>query len=176
MKKYCLPLAAFLLLALTACKKNSGEIKAAGIPGKWQQTKLELRQTDDQGMVHDTVFKSANFTTNDFYQFNGDKTAIISKSGNFSFAGKSIVINANQISDWVTHYTYSIAADTVLNLNPTDQIINPGNSYLQKQQIIQLDNSHLVLRSVYSYYWGTTYNIAGSKLTGIIATSFFTKL
>lgn len=176
MKKYFLPLAASMLLAIASCKKNSGGIKMADIPGKWQQTKLELRQTNDNGTVHDTIFKSANFTANDFYQFNTDKTAVISKSGKFSFAGKSIVINSNQISDWVTHYTYSVAADTVLNLNPTDQVVNPGDSYLQNQTIIQLDNSHLVLRSVYSYYFGTTYNIEGSKATGIIAISYFTKL
>ena len=175
MKKYFLPLIACVLLLLSACKKDNSDVQTGAITGKWQETKLNFHQTDGQTVVNDTTFTSADFTNLDFYQFNRDKTAVISKSGDFSLGGKSIVIPAIEVSDWITHYTYNIA-DTVLNLKPTDQVINPRDSYLQTQTIVRLDNSHMILRSVYSYYFARSYGTAGSKLSGLIATAYFTKL
>ncbi|MES2112644.1 MAG: hypothetical protein V4577_28075 [Bacteroidota bacterium] len=172
MKKFLLPLAGCFFLVLAACNKNNG-VQISAIAGKWQQTKLNLHQTDAQA-VHDTTFTSTNFSDQDFYQFNGDKTAVISKSGNFSFSGKSIVIPAIELSDWVTHYTYNID-DTVLNLKPTEQV-NPEDISLEKQTIILLDNNHLILQISYGDSYPTTPNIQGSNTSGLVATAYFTKL
>jgi hypothetical protein len=176
MKKHYLNLITCLLMALTACKKDIGTLQIDAITGKWQQTKLNLHQTDAQAVVHDTTYTATDFTSQDFYQFNRDKTVVISKSGNFSFGGKSIAILAIYISDWVTHYTYSIA-DSTLTFNNTDGITNAQIvvPFIKSKTVVELDSRHLVLRTVYDYY-PTTANVQGSYLSGLVTTAYFTKV
>ena len=177
MKKHYLNLITCLLIALTGCKNENGPLQISEITGKWQQTKLNLHQTDAQTVVHDTTFTATDFTSLDFFQFNRDKTAVISKSGNFSFAGKFIALQAIYISDWVTHYTYSIA-DSTLTFNNTDGITNAQIAFpfIKSKSIIELDARHLVLRTVYDSSYPTTPNIQGNFLAGLVTTAYFTKL
>lgn len=154
MKKHYLHIALGLLMAFTACKKDIGSVNSGSLVGKWQQTKLNLHETIGSAFVHDTTFMGNSFTSADFYQFNSDKTATISKSGNFYFGGKIIVLNADVLFDWVTHYTYSVA-DSTLTLKVTDipaqfTINSNGEPYNESQDIVQLDANNLVLRYTYT--------------------------
>ena len=154
MKKYYLLVVLGLLMALTACKKDIGSVSSGELVGKWHQTKLNLHETIGSTVVHDTTFLEDSFTSADFYQFSAGKTATISKSGNFGFGGKIIVLNADVLFDFVTHYTYSVA-DSTLSLKVTDipaqyTINSNGEPYNESQTIVQLDANNLVLRYTYT--------------------------
>jgi hypothetical protein len=153
MKKNYLNIALGLLLALTACKKDIGSVNSGSLVGKWQQTKLNLHETIGNTVTRDTTFVKDSFTSADFYQFNAGKTATISKSGNFGFGGKIIVLNADVLYDFVTHYAYSVADSTVsfhvTDIPPQFTVNSNGDLYNQSQTIVQLDAKNLVLR--YSY-------------------------
>jgi hypothetical protein len=154
MKKNYLAVALGLLMALTACKKDIGTVNSGELVGKWHQTKLNLHETIGSTVVHDTTFMEDNFTSADFYQFSAGKTATISKSGNFGFGGKIIVLNADVLFDWVTHYTYSVA-DSTVSFKVTDipaqfAINSNGEPYNESQDIVQLDANSLVLRYTYT--------------------------
>jgi len=176
MKKYYVNIALGLLMALTACKKENGTINSGELVGKWHQTKLNLHETSGNVVLHDTTFLSDSFTDLDFYQFTSGKTATISKSGNFGFGGKIIVLNADVLFDFVTHYTYSVA-DSTLSFKVTDipaqfTINSNGQPYNQSPIIVQLDNNHLVLRAQYSYNYMAT---VPQALVGLTTTAYFTK-
>jgi len=175
MKKYYLLVVLGLLMALTACKKDIGSVSSGELVGKWHQTKLNLHETIGSTVVHDTTFLEDSFTSADFYQFSAGKTATISKSGNFGFGGKIIVLNADVLFDFVTHYTYSVA-DSTLSLKVTDipaqyTINSNGEPYNESQTIVQLDANNLVLRYTYT-------NMApgpGAIAPTLITTRYFTK-
>jgi len=154
MKRYTLLFAMCALLGFYSCKKDIGTVSSGELVGKWQQTKLNLHETIGNTVVHDTTFMQDSFTSADFYQFNAGKTATISKSGNFGFGGKIIVINADVLYDWVTHYTYSVA-DSTVSFKVTDipaqfTINSNGEPYNESQDIVQLDANNLVLRYTYT--------------------------
>jgi len=176
MKRFYLHVLVCLLAAFTACKKDSGTFNTGELVGKWHETKLNLHQTTGNVVIKDTTFTEDSFTDVDFYQFNSDKTAVISKSGNFSFAGKSIILNADVLFDFVTHYTYS-AADTTLALTvigiPADITLNSnGEPYNQLRTIVQLDSNHLILRTLYDY---SSPPSASQGLQVLTKTTYFTK-
>ncbi|MEO6977825.1 MAG: hypothetical protein ABI113_05575 [Mucilaginibacter sp.] len=154
MKKYTLLLTMCIVLGFYACKKDNAAVNSGKLAGKWHETKLNLHETNGGVAARDTTFKSDSFTDLDFYQFNSDKTAVISRSGNFYFGGKAIVLNADVLFDFVTHYTYSVADSTVA-LKVTDvpvefSINSNGEPYNQSQTIVQLDANNLVLRTTYT--------------------------
>jgi len=175
MKRYTLLLAMCIVLGFYACKKDSGAVSSGELVGKWHQTKLNLHETSGAVVTRDTTFTSENFTDLDFYQFNAGKTATISKSGNFGFGGKIIVLNADVLFDWVTHYTYSVA-DSTVSFKVTDipvqfTINSNGEPYNQSQTIVQLDGNNLVLRYTYT-------NMApgpGAVTPTLVTTRYFTR-
>ena len=173
MKKYTLLLTMCTVLGFYACKKDIGSVSSGELVGKWHQTKLNLHETIGSTVVHDTTFMEDSFTSADFYQFSAGKTATISKSGNFGFGGKIIVINADVLMDWITHYTYGVA-DSTLTLKVTDipaqiTINSNGLPYNQSPTVVKLDNSHLVLRNAYNY------SSAGSTASTLTTTLYFTR-
>jgi len=175
MKKYTLLLTMCTVLGFYACKKDIGSVSSGELVGKWHQTKLNLHETIGGTVVHDTTFMEDSFTSADFYQFSAGKTATISKSGNFGFGGKIIVINADMLMDWVTHYTYSVA-DSTLTLEVTDipapiTISSNGLPYNQSPTVVQLDNSHLVLRTAYNINSASAIQAA----TTLTTTLYFTR-
>ncbi|MCO5945693.1 hypothetical protein [Mucilaginibacter flavidus] len=175
MKRYTLLLAMCIAIGFYGCKKDIGSVSSGELVGKWHQTKLNLHETIGSTVVHDTTFMEDSFTSADFYQFNIGKTATISKSGNFGFGGKIIAINADVLFDWVTHYTYSVA-DSTLTLKVTDipaqiTINSNGLPYNQSPTVVQLDNSHLVLRNVYNYNPAS----AGQAPSALTTTLYFTR-
>lgn len=154
MKRYTLLLTMCIAIGFYGCKKDIGTVSSGELVGKWHQTKLNLHETISSTVVHDTTFMEDSFTSADFYQFSAGKTATISKSGNFGFGGKIIVINADVLFDWVTHYTYSVA-DSTLTLKVTDipaqfAINSNGEPYNESQDIVLLNANNLVLRYTYT--------------------------
>lgn len=178
MKKCTLLLTMCIVLGFYACKKDNVTINSGKLIGKWHQTKLNLRQTIGNTFIKDTTFAGDNFTDLDFYQFNSDKTAVISKSGNFTFEGKYIILNADRLFDFVTHYTYSVADSTVAmkvtGIPAQIKANSNGLPFDQSPTIIQLDNSHLILRNVYDYNYSTSPSAVAAKVS-LITTSYFTK-
>ena len=154
MKKYTLLLTMCVMFGFYACKKDIGAVNSGALVGKWHQTKLNLHETIGSTVVHDTTFLGDSFTDADFYQFTSGKTATISRSGNFYFGGKVIVLNADVLFDFVTNYTYSVADSTVsfkVTDIPTQFTINSnGEPYNESQAIVQLDANNLVLRYTYT--------------------------
>jgi len=165
------------LLALSACHKDKSPIQAGQIIGKWQITKLTLHQiTSASTSAHDTTFAADAFTTNDFYQFNGDKTAVISYSGTYSFGGKDETIDGGTVLISTNHYKYGISGNN-LQLTLTNfvlQTLNGNNSFSSNNTINQLDDTHLVLTAVFSYE-GTSPNIQGATVS-IAQTTYFSKV
>ena len=164
MKKY-IPLAIVALLCISSCKKGSVN-PDTGIIGKWYETKLILHTSGGTAVDHDTTFTAESFTKNDYYLFTGDKKAVYSQSGFYSYAGKSVIWGLAGLDSGLSHYTWSIA-DSTLTLNNTDR--NPSTEYAgttySEQAIVQLDANHLVLRTLY-------FNPAPFNYT---TTSYFTK-
>lgn len=176
MKKHFTYIIMVLLVVLTACKKDTAVINSESLVGKWHEIKLNLHETNGGAAARDTTFKSDSFTDLDFYQFNSDKTAVISRSGNFYFSGKVVVLNANRLFDFVMHYTYSVA-DSAVTLNVTDvpvgfAINSNGEPYNQSPAIVQSDANNLVLRTTYT-------NMApgpGAVTPTLITTRYFTRV
>jgi len=165
------------LLGLSACEKDKSPIQAGSIVGKWQVTKITLHQvTSASTSAHDTTFAGNAFTKNDFYQFNGDNTAVISYSGTYSFGGKDETIDGGTVLIGINHYKYGISGNNV-QLTLTDavpQMLKGNNSFSSSNNINQLDNNHLVLTAVFSYE-GTSPNVQ-SPTVSIAQTTYFTKV
>jgi len=164
MKRCTLLLVMFIVPGLYACKKDSNN--NAPIAGKWYENKLEIHMSNGTLANHDTTFTAASFTTDDYFDFNTDGTALFSQSGVYSVTGKSTAVSGNTTVIGLVHYAYSIV-DRQLKLIPTDlypTIANNPPGY-QLEDIVQLDAGHLVLRT-------TVYN--GAPLT-LVTTKYFTK-
>jgi len=133
---------------LGSCKKDNSDLANNQLAGKWYENKLVLHQITGTNTSNDTTFTSADFTTDDYFQFNANSTAVISKSGTFSFSGKSTVELANKLYDFVTHYDYTIK-DSLITMTQTDVIPTPlggGNNPITRiESIVQLDANHLVM-------------------------------
>lgn len=170
--KYLLLVATGMLCSLAACKKSGDSRANSRLIGKWYENKLVLHQITGSNTSMDTTFTSESFTNQDYFQFNADNTAVISKSGTFSFSGKAIVEHANQPFDFVNHYTYSIR-DSLITMTLTDRVpvtwTNAAGSFTTIQSIVQLDAGHLVMHTDIVPQGPTTYP------TGLISTAYFTK-
>lgn len=166
MKKDFLLLAVAVLLCLGSCKKEA-KAPNMGIIGKWYETKLVLHEQTGTAASHDTMFTATAFTKDDYCQFMDDKKAIFSQSGIYSFTGKAAIWGIAGLNAGVSHYTWSVT-DSTLKLTSTDIFpsAQSANSIdYQLQTIVQLDESHLVLKM--AYYDNPSFTFT--------ATSYFTK-
>ena len=135
---------------LGSCKKDGVKTPDTGIVGKWQETKLVIRQSSGMAIDNDTVFNKISFTDADYIQFNRDKSATVSASGNYNVGGKSVVLEGGTLVTAITQYTYSIA-DSTLTLtfksgfqHPTNGTTGPES---QTATIKQTDATHLIIRT-----------------------------
>jgi hypothetical protein len=139
---------------LDACKKDNNNSQSAKIVGKWQETKLNIHESNGTAVDHDTTFTGNSFTASDYIQFNMDKTAAVSQSGIYGITGKSEAIDGGTIKIAVNEYTYSIADSTLTLksqfLHPTSS--NGGTADFETEIITQLDATHLVLHT-HTYYY-----------------------
>ncbi len=89
--KYSIIVIPGLVLCLFACKKVANIINPSSIVGKWYENKLSIKQQNiHTGNFTDTTYLSNNFSTQDYFQFNSDSTAVISNDGTiFNINGKS---------------------------------------------------------------------------------------
>ena len=171
MKNKYLWLLASLMAGLSACKVDDSNLQNGSIIGKWRVTKLDLRQATGANTSVDTIFTGDALTPADYFQFNSDNTAVISKSGDFSINGKRIITNDNIIPDWLTHYTYT-TQDTVLTLTLTDAIPNPAASGIpvpRMETIVHVDAENLVMHLDYIPHSASTYP------NGLTTTAYFTR-
>ena len=82
--KYSPLITGLLLLCLCSCSKDAlvsiapyTTLNTPTIIGKWYENKLVVQhKTNLGGMVADTAFSSAAFSTSDSFQFNSDSTAV----------------------------------------------------------------------------------------------------
>jgi len=83
---YSLVVAAVLMLALAACKKDNTHVQNNQIVGKWYVNKLVVKeQTTGTGIatITDTTYLSNDFTADDYFKFNSNSTSAISGYGTF---------------------------------------------------------------------------------------------
>ncbi|MGZ3874729.1 MAG: hypothetical protein ACXVJD_17550 [Mucilaginibacter sp.] len=171
MRNLNLLLALCLMAILSACKVDDSNLQKGSIIGKWRETKLELHQVTGAHTSVDTIFTCDALTSADYFQFNSDHTAVISKSGDFSIHGKRIITNDNIIPDWLTHYKYTMQ-DTVLTLSLTDAIPNPSASGIpvpRMETIVHVDAENLVMHLDYIPQSASTYP------NGLTTTAYFTR-
>jgi hypothetical protein len=170
--KYLLLIGTGVALCLNACKKNDDYSSNGQLVGKWYENKLVLHEITGTDTFRDTTFTSADFTTDDYFQFNPNSTAVISKSGTFSFSGKSTVELANKLYDFVTHYNYKIK-DSLITMTLTDPVptalTGSDNSITRIESVVQLDANHLVMHIDIIPQSSTTYP------PGVTTTAYFTK-
>lgn len=165
--KYLTLIAAMTIICLYACKKDS-KSRPNQIIGKWYESKLNLHLSNGTAVDHDTTFTAGAFTKDDYFQFTSDKKGVFSQSGAYSVTGKSNP-NINSLATaGLTHFTWSVA-DSTLTLNNNDRNTTTeylaGPTYLV-ETIVQLDPTHLVLRTTY---------YPGQPMSSLITTSYFTK-
>ena len=162
-KSTYLLIVAVVACCLSACKKDSHK---GPITGKWYENKLEIHLSNGTLAAHDTTFTAASFTTDDYFEFNSNGTALFSQSGVYGITGKSEAISGNTTVIGMAHYNYSIV-DGQLKLIPTDLYpttanLTPG---YQLEDIVQLDANHLVLRTT----------VSNGAPFSLITTMYFTK-
>ncbi|WP_183568768.1 hypothetical protein [Mucilaginibacter sp. SP1R1] len=162
--------AAVIVLCLNACKKNDNGSVGNEIVGKWHEDKLMLKQATSNSSEHDTTFASTAFTANDYVQFNADKTASFSQSGDFGFAGKRETINGTAVSG-VSGYNYFI---TDISFGLTKLFAHPTNGFdPYDYKILQLDNKQLIIQ--------TKYNVLSAPIStvgynnSLITTAYYTR-
>ena len=162
---------ASMLMLVVACKKNSDNTPNNPLVGKWYENKLVLHEITGTNTFRDTTFTSADFTADDYFQFNPNSTAVISKSGTFSFSGKATIEQANKLYDFVTHYNYTIK-DSLITMTQTDvapTALGGDNSFTRIESVVQLDANHLVMHIDIIPQSSTTYP------SGLTTTAYFTK-
>jgi len=147
MKKHYLLIILCIVAALAACKKNN-TTPANTIVGKWQESKLTIHESNGTAVDHDTTFTGNSFTASDYVQFNSDKTAAISQSGIYTITGKGQATNGGTIDVSLISYTYAIS-DATLTLMPALRHPTNGSGGNGMESIVQLDATHLVLRTNY---------------------------
>jgi hypothetical protein len=154
MKKiYQLFTVALVIILFSACHKDKNTLQSGPITGKWQETKLNIHITVGTTTNADTTLTGVNFTSADYYQFNADNTAVISQSGSFGITGKTITIQGGSVYIWLNHYDYNIVGST-LNLVLIDAVPQPLNGNVlttSPNTIIQIDNTHLILKNSFNY-------------------------
>lgn len=147
MKKYYLLAILSTVVAFTACKKNNTK-PANTIVGKWQESKLIIHESNGTAVDHDTAYAGNSFTVSDYVQFNSDKTAAVSQSGIYTITGKGQATSGGTTDVSLISYTYAIS-DSTLTLMPVLRHPTNGSGGNGMESIVQLDATHLVLRTNY---------------------------
>jgi hypothetical protein len=147
MKKHYLLAIFCIVLGFAACKKNNTR-PANPIIGKWYETKLTIHESNGTAVDHDTTFMGNSFTASDYVQFDADKTAAVSQSGIYTITGKGQAISGGTIDVSLINYTYEIS-DSTLTLMPVLRHPTNGSGGNGMESIVQLDATHLVLRTYY---------------------------
>lgn len=169
MKSTYLLIFAALACCLGACKKdNTNGNNSNQITGKWYETKMEIHESNGTAVDRDTIFAAESFTSNDYFRFTGDMKAVFSQSGFYNFTGKSIFTSGGLVTISLAHYNYSIN-DGQLKLVSTDiypsNVNGTPNTYQLEDDIVQLDDTHLVLHTHYN----------GPPPYSLTSTMYFTK-
>ncbi|SHM50303.1 hypothetical protein [Mucilaginibacter sp. OK098] len=133
---------------LDACKKDNNNSQSAKIVGKWQETKLNIHESNGTAVDRDTTFPGNSFTTSDYIKFNTDKTAAVSQSGIYTITGKGHAVSEGTIDVSLINYTYEVS-DSTLTLMPVLRHPTNGSGGNGMESIVQLDATHLVLRTYY---------------------------
>ncbi|WP_295677389.1 hypothetical protein [uncultured Mucilaginibacter sp.] len=146
--KLLLLMLAGLQLCLFSCKKDLSTSNSTSIVGKWYVNKEEV--TAEYGGLSqklDTIYNSASFNSNDFFQFSSRDSASVSSSGDFEVNGKAVFTDgAGTVINGINKFTYTVSG-TVLTLtstflHPTANSTNPGPF---TKTIELLDTNNLVL-------------------------------
>lgn len=168
MKKYSLLLAMCIMFGFYGCKKDSNSSNNNNqLTGKWYEQKMEIHESNGTAVEHDTTFTAASFTKDDYFEFTNDMKAVLSQSGDYNIAGKSVATSGGVIDISRAHYNYSINGRQ-LKLVSTDVFpsnINSAANNYQLDDIVQLDATHLVLHTSYT----------GPAPFSLISTMYFTK-
>jgi hypothetical protein len=153
MKTPALILAVCLLMIVGACKKEKGSTPTNKIVGKWYVVKINIKQLAiNNGPVIDTTYQGSTvINATDFFEFDNNDKAMLSVSGYFTVTGKSTATSAGQPTAGKAYYIYGISGSS-LSLIATTENPTPGIATVAafNENIIQLDNSNLVLQSNYN--------------------------
>lgn len=148
---YLLTIIPGLLLFICSCKKeNSGQ--NALIVGKWYETKLDItQQTIGTDATVKASYSGTDFSTEDYFQFNKDSTAVASFDGTvFTVTGMSRPVTANvNAGDQLYYRSYKVVGSSLILQVGFIPVCNgcsqPGPI---TDSILTLNNNSLVLRAV----------------------------